>query len=154
MTRPRETVLVPSNEARNYLGKAEEFQRAAARELAAGDRNAAGFLAIHAGITAADALTIHFLGLRSAGQRHLDVLALLGQTAHPRKADIQRQLTELLGEKKSVEYEGRQVSVGDSEKMVKLSARIVEAARAVAIGDWVARFESDWWKRPRTRHAK
>lgn len=129
MTRHRETVVVPKDEARDYLVKAEEFQRAALRAMASGDRNAAGVLAIHAGITAADAITIHFLGLRSAGQRHLDVLALLGQTAHPSKAAVQRQLNELLREKKSVEYEGRLISLGDAEKMVLLSSRIVEAAK-------------------------
>lgn len=129
MTRERETEAVPKAEAADYLAKAEEFQRGARRLLDSGDRNAAGVLAIHAGISAADAITIHFLGLRSAGQRHLDVLALLGQTTHPRKANVQRQLNELLGEKKSVEYEGRLISVGDAEKMVLLSSRIVEAAK-------------------------
>lgn len=129
MTRTRETEAVPPAEAADYLAKAEEFQRGARRLLEAGDRNAAGVLAIHAGITAADAITIHFLGLRSAGQRHLDVLPLIGQTTHPRKTAVQRQLNELLGEKKSVEYEGRLISVGDAEKMVMLSARIVEAAK-------------------------
>jgi hypothetical protein len=129
MTRQRETVVVPKDEARAYLGNAEEFQRAATRSLAAGDPSAAGVLAIHAGITAVDAITIHFLGLRSAGQRHADAIALVAQTAHPRKADLQRQLNELISEKKSVEYEGRRISTGDSEKMVKLSARIVDAAK-------------------------
>ena len=132
MTRVRETEAVPKAEAAQYLAKAEEFQRGARRLLEAGDRNAAGVLAIHAGITAADAITIQFLGLRSAGQRHLDVLALISQTSHPRKAALQRQLNELLGEKKSVEYEGRLISVGDAEKMVLLSARIVEAAKETA----------------------
>lgn len=129
MTRTRESEAVPKAEAAHYLAKAEEFQRGARRLLDSGERNAAGVLAVHAGITAADAMTIHFLGLRSAGQRHLDVLALLGQTTHPRKAAVQRQLNELLDEKKSVEYEGRLISVGDAEKMVLLSSRIVEAAK-------------------------
>lgn len=133
MTRTRETEAVPKAEAARYLAKAEEFQRGARRLLEAGDRNSAGVLAIHTGITAADAITIHFLGLRSAGQRHLDVLAMLAQTTHPRKASVQRQLNELLGEKKSVEYEGRLISVGDAENMVVLSARILEAAKE-AIG--------------------
>jgi HEPN domain-containing protein len=129
MTRKRVTVAVPKLDARDYLAKAEEFQRAASRSLAEGDPNAAGVLAIHAGISAADAITIHFLGLRSAGQRHLDVLGLLSQTAHPRKVAAQRQLQELLGEKKAVEYEGRLVSVSDSNRMVKLASRMVDAAK-------------------------
>lgn len=129
MTRKRQTEAVPKAEAAHYLAKAEEFQRGARLLLESGDRNAAGVLAIHAGIAAADAITIHLLGLRSAGQRHLDVLALLGQTTHPRKAAVQRQLNELLGEKKSVEYEGRLLSLGDSEEMALLSSRIVEAAK-------------------------
>lgn len=133
MTGKRETAVVPRGEAPDYLRKAAEFQRGAARLLEAGDQNAAGVLAIHAAITAADAITIHFLGLRSAGRRHLDVIGLIADTSHPRKATIQRQLNELLGEKKGLEYEGRLVSVGDSQAMVALSARIVDAAQE-AIG--------------------
>lgn len=131
MTRKRETVAVPKAEARPFLQKAVEFHRSSERALAAGDRNAAGVLAIHAGISAADAITVHSLGLRSASQRHADVIGLLSQTAHPRKGTVQRQLNELLSEKTSVEYEGRMVSVGDSERMVKLAARLVDAAREV-----------------------
>lgn len=129
MTRTRQSEAVPKAEAAGYLAKAEEFQRGARALLDSGDRNAAGVLAIHAGIAAADALTIHFLGLRSAGQRHLDVLALIGQTTHPRKAAVQRQLNELLGQKKSVEFEGRLISMGGADRMVLLSSRIVEATK-------------------------
>ena len=131
MAKPRETVDVPRGEANDYLRKAIEFQESAGAALEAGRRNAAGVLAIHAGITAADAMTIFYLGLRSAGRRHLDVLGLIVQTRHPRRETIGRQLSELLGEKKSVEYEGRMIAVGDCERMVKLSARIVESAREV-----------------------
>ena len=131
MAKHRETDHVPAAEAVDYLRKDVEFQESAVAALAAGKRNSAGVLAIHAAITAADALTIHYLGLRSAGRRHLDVLGLITQTGHPRRDKIGRQLAELLGEKKGVEYEGRMISTGDSERMVKLSARVVEGAREV-----------------------
>lgn len=128
MTRHRQTVEVPKAEASVYLKKAAEFRKAAEATLAGGNRNAAGLLAIHAGICAADAITVFYLGLRSTGRRHLDVVALLGQTGHPGKDALERRLNELLSEKTSVEYEGRLISVGDCVRMVKLSSRIVDAA--------------------------
>ena len=56
MTRHRETVVVPKAEARDFLAKAEEFQRAAARALATGDpydretRATAALVAVRAGV--------------------------------------------------------------------------------------------------------
>ncbi|MGH8591510.1 MAG: hypothetical protein ACREXX_19985, partial [Gammaproteobacteria bacterium] len=51
-------------QARAYLGKAEEYVEAASAELEAGRSIAAASLAVHAGINAADAVTGMRLGQR------------------------------------------------------------------------------------------
>lgn len=127
MKAPPRAVAVERSRAAAFLAKAEEFLRGAKRSLEAGDRDAAGVLAIHAGISACDALTVGHLGLRSNTQRHLDVLRLLRQVDFAGRAAVERQLRELVSEKREVEYEDRRLQVGDAAKMVELAERVVTA---------------------------
>lgn len=129
MRAPPGTAAVERSRATVFLDKAEEFLRSAKRSLESGDRDAAGVLAIHAGISACDALTVWHLGLRSNSQRHLDVLGLLKQVQFEGRAHVERQLRELVSEKREVEYEDRRLQVGDAGKMVGLAERVVRAAQ-------------------------
>jgi HEPN domain-containing protein len=132
---PPGTAAVERSRATVFLEKAEEFLRSAKRSLEAGDRDAAGMLAIHAGISACDALTVSHLGLRSNTQRHLDVLALLRLVNFDGRPNVERQLRELVSEKREVEYEDRRLQVGDAAKMVELAERVVTAVgRAMGKG--------------------
>jgi HEPN domain-containing protein len=126
-----QTTPVDRSRAWAFLAKAEEFLRSAKRTLQEGDHSAAGVLAIHAGISACDSITVWHLGRRSSSQRHLDVLALLKGISFEGKEGVERQLRELLAEKREVEYEDRRLLSGDAEKMVKLAERIVKAAEQV-----------------------
>jgi HEPN domain-containing protein len=122
---------VERSRAEAFLAKAEEFLRSAQRTLEEGDHSAAGVLAVHAGITACDSITVWHLGRRSSSSRHLDVLALLKGLSFEGREGVERQLRELLAEKHEVEYEDRRLLAGDAEKMVKLAERIVRAAQRV-----------------------
>ena len=122
------TVPVEKRRAVAFLEKAQEFLRGARRALDEGDRDTAGVLAIHAGITACDSLTVFHLGLRSNSKRHLDVLGLLKGMTFEGRAQVEKQLRELLSEKREVEYDDTRLMAGDSAKMVKLAERIVMAA--------------------------
>lgn len=62
---------VERSRARTYLGKADEFLAAAKTALAAEQNDAALLLAIHAGISACDAVTVALGGLRSTDPDHL-----------------------------------------------------------------------------------
>lgn len=123
------TVEVPRSQAPAFLEKAEGFLRGAEAALAAGEETSAGALAIHAGISAADALTIRLLGKRSAGQRHLDVLGLLTELPAPGQRPLVSQLRQLLSAKNAVEYDDDLLPRGDGAEMVKLAERIVARAR-------------------------
>jgi hypothetical protein len=59
---------VSLQQARAYLGKAEQYVEAASAELEAGRSIAAASLAVHAGINAADAVTGMRLGQRAAAR--------------------------------------------------------------------------------------
>jgi HEPN domain-containing protein len=116
-------------QAARYLSKAREFLRNGQRALAEGDESAAGLLAIHAGISACDALTAHFLGVRSAGQRHHEVLELLAKAPIARKEALIKQLRRLLDEKNVVAYDDSKVSAGDAKELLEAAKRILDAAK-------------------------
>jgi HEPN domain-containing protein len=130
VTPPVQTSPAGVAEARRFLAKAEGFLRAAKREHGAGEANPAGAMAIHAGISACDALTSFFLGVRSKGGRHHDVLELVASLPVPEKNTIARQLRQLLDAKNTVEYDDRTLIAGDEDKMIEAAERIVKTARA------------------------
>jgi HEPN domain-containing protein len=115
--------------AQRYLSKAQEFLRNAQRAADDADDSAVGLLAIHAGISACDAITAQLLGVRSAGQSHHEVLNLLSKATFPRKDALIKQLRRLLDEKNVVEYDDSTVSSGDAEEMLEAAKRIVVAAK-------------------------
>ena len=53
-----------------YLKKAQEFLRASESSIKFGDWDAVGLNAVHAAISAADALLVYYGGLRSTGESH------------------------------------------------------------------------------------
>lgn len=118
-------VIVAKRHAPEFLEKARGFLKGAKASLADGEETSAGALAIHAGISAADALTVHFLGQRSAGQRHMDVLGLLERVPPAQRGGVVNQLRTLLSEKNAVEYDQKLLPRGDGGAMVALAERIV-----------------------------
>ena len=72
----------------NYLSKADEFFDIMNESFAKRKFNATVLNAIHCAISSADALTVFYKGLRHAGERHEDVIALLNSLELP---DIQKQ---------------------------------------------------------------
>jgi HEPN domain-containing protein len=113
----------------NYLTKAEEFLRSALDNAASRRWNAAALSAIHAGIGAADAVLVFERGLRSAGQRHEDVLDLLAGPGADRSAALTH-LRRILARKNVVEYESRLFSQREAAEVVQHAERFLTWARA------------------------
>jgi len=112
----------------NYLAKAEEFLRAALDNAASRRWNAAALSAIHAGIAAADAVLVFERGLRSAGERHADVLDLLAGPGAERSSALTH-LRRILARKNVVEYESRLFSQREAEEVVQHAERFLAWAR-------------------------
>jgi hypothetical protein len=130
---PRQTRTRPVNaaQARAYVSKAEEYLSAATAELEARRPIAATSLAIHAGISAADAVTGMRLGQRAAGRDHDEALVLL-RTAGPDGITAAKALARLLPMKTRAEYESDDIPRSDASKAVERASRIVEVARRIA----------------------
>jgi hypothetical protein len=125
------TVSAGRAEAAHHVAKASQFLEVA--RLAVDDQlYDAGMLnAIHAGISAADAVTVALAGERSADPDHLRAVTLLEQvagTSDPVRMRA-RQLRMLIEMKNAVEYESRRASAVEASQAAERAERIVTWAR-------------------------
>lgn len=114
---------VEKQKYKNYLKKANEFFQSMNESFAQQHYNAVVLNAIHCAISAADALTVFYKGVRHAGERHEDVISLLNTLGI---IDIElknRQFLRLLQLKNSVEYEETLMSEADALDAMKNTER-------------------------------
>lgn len=107
-----------------YLRRARNFGRAMDAALEARNADAVGLSAVHAVISACDALTIRHLGMRSAAQDHSEVLKLLPQSGAPDRLITQVRL--VLSLKNRVEYEAREVSPDEATRIATAARRVLD----------------------------
>jgi len=122
------TTKIERSEAASYLRKAMQFLAEADTAATANRPDAAMLCAIHAAISAADAVTIGLSQLRSTDPNHAaaaDLLRSAGRGAEEFEARA-KQLSALIQKKNLVEYEGRGARVSDAEDACKRARRIVE----------------------------
>jgi HEPN domain-containing protein len=131
-------VEIPRANANIYLGMAQQFVHAARRELDAGHADASLLAAVHAAISAADAITVASAGERSTDSDHMRLVDRLqehlGSSAEVRARA--RQLGALLGKKNLVEYEARRATLDEARdglaralRLVEWSGEVVKSAR-------------------------
>lgn len=131
MTSRSKTVPAHRSEARLYLAKAEEFLASATTAHEAGRNDAALLAAIHAGISAVDAVCCVLAGKRSTDPDHRRAADLLEQIAgrSPGIAIQAKRLRSLLARKNTVEYESRRSRGRESMQGVKDAERLVSWGR-------------------------
>lgn len=113
-----------------YLKKAKEFLRAAESALQAGDWDAVGLNAVHAAISAADAVLVYYGGVRSTGEHH-DVSGLLRQHVQDEQLGSKIQtLSKVLAYKNLAAYEDREVTEAEARDAEKLARRFLEWAQS------------------------
>ena len=122
---------VERRQARAFLTKSDEFLAAARASKEAGRNDAAMLEAIHAAISATDAVTCALAGIRSTDPDHsraADLLEEIGPKGEV--ATHARQLRQLLANKNVVEYESRRTTAAGS-------VRLAETRRAIQrVGEW------------------
>ena len=119
------TYVVPIPLHINYLQKAAECWEEAQIAQAGSRWNAAVVNAVHTAISAADALCVFYKGVRSAGDRHEDVLTVLRSLGLDREqTDAKaRQLQRVLQIKNTAEYEEKLMSATDAENALRDTER-------------------------------
>lgn len=106
-----------------YIGKADEFYQLLKHAEAKSLWNGAGLNAVHCVISSCDALTTFYLGERSRGEKHEDVIDLLKRINIKEVSKRIRQLSSILGVKNLVEYEAREFYKEDALKIATQAER-------------------------------
>lgn len=108
---------------KDYLERAEQCANAMKRAYEANEWDACVINAVHCVIAAADALCIFMKGVRHAGERHDDAVALFA-SVDSKSAEIKKntqRLSRVLGIKTNAEYGEKLMTQKDAEQ-VKLQA--------------------------------
>jgi hypothetical protein len=127
MTARERAVATPRSEARLYLAKAQQFAMEASAALSSSRNDAAMLNAVHAAITATDAMCVALGGRRSADpdqERAADLLQEIG-AASPGHSSYVRQSRMLLAKKNVVEYESRKAAAKEALEAVERAQRLV-----------------------------
>jgi HEPN domain-containing protein len=127
------SVDVRRSEAKLYVAKADQFLDHARAALDAERFDAALLNAIHAAISAADAVTVALVGRRSTDPDHQRAVDLLEEAtgSAPETRTRSRQVRALLARKNTVEYESRPATGRDARDGVEQAGRVVTWAREV-----------------------
>lgn len=114
---------------RTYLRKATDFQEGMELAKEEGHPNSAALCAVHATIAAADALVSFHLGVRSTAQGHEEVTELMRQTKVAGVDERANQVRDVLGLKNRVEYEDREPTVPEVERLCLQATRVLAWVR-------------------------
>jgi HEPN domain-containing protein len=128
---------VAQDNAGKYLSKADEYLRTSNSAIANGDYHAAGLNAVHAAISANDAVTVFHGAVRSSSEDHRDAANLLREIAPPGAEDWEKQATRLgriIAQKSTVAYGFTTITSKDAEYLVQQAERFVHWARGVVEG--------------------
>lgn len=125
-------VNVERRQARAFLTKTDEFLAAARASKEAGRNDDAMLEAIHAAISATDAVTCALAGIRSTDPDHsreADLLEEIGPKGEV--ASHARQLRQLLANKNAVEYESRRTTTKEASDALKRAERFTGWASGI-----------------------
>ena len=125
MNKPTRSRSVPKEDSIVALQKAQQFNDAAHTEYEKDRWDAAGLNAIHAGISAADAVLIYTVGIRSVAQDHANLSSLLESTVESFHGAPRTQLVGLLKMKNIVAYEQRLITQNEAYSLVKAADRFL-----------------------------
>ena len=127
---PSRTKPVTIAQAKQYLGKAEEFLASAKDDLTQSRMIAATSSAVHAAINASDVVTGVRSGQRSASETHSKAVELLKASGDDGVA-LAKDLSRLVALKPKAEYDPSDIAPGTARQAVEWAGRCVEIARRV-----------------------
>lgn len=113
---------------KNYIIKAKQFLDTARDAYDKKNWNAVGLNAVHAAISANDAVTVYYKKIRSASDKHSDAVNLLLEVlGHDNEAkDISKHLSWLINRKNLIEYETRLFYDKEAGEALKHAERFVD----------------------------
>jgi hypothetical protein len=132
MTRKIPTNRVDKSEYKNYFKKSCEFYETMDLAMSSRKWNAAALNAIHAGISANDAVLIFVHSLRCTSPKHDDAVKLLKSLMKEEKAQVaSKHLAKLINSKNINEYESRLFTQGEAYALVKCISRFMDWVKSI-----------------------
>ena len=117
---------------KNYWFKALEFRETMRTSSSLSNWNAVSLNAIHAGISANDAVLVCFYGVRSISPKHDDAVKLLRDLMKNDKAkNAANHLSKIIYAKNLVEYESRLFTQAEAHTIVKHTERFMEWVESI-----------------------
>jgi hypothetical protein len=101
------------------------------RAAAEGAWNPVGLLGVHCVISTCDALTVQLSGQRWGGQDHSGVVGMVDSLGLPDADAALRQVTRVLEAKNRVEYESREFTRTEAEKVRQSVSRVRSWATSI-----------------------
>ncbi len=126
MTRKRKTRAVDKNEYHDFLAKAKDFASMLDLTLREGKWNSAGLQAVHAVISASDAVIVYYGGVRSIELDHREVIGLLHDIIGETATTAGRHVSKVIAKKNLVEYERRSITQAEAREMAEHAKRFLE----------------------------
>jgi hypothetical protein len=111
--------------AGNYLKKAQEFTAAMEAALEEKHWNAAALAAVHAAISAGDAMLSAWVGIRSSEQDHRQIVTLLADHLGKDGEQASKHVQRVIALKNLVEYEERLIRQTEANQMVAHVRRLM-----------------------------
>ena len=119
-------MAVDKSEFRDFLAKAKVFASMMDLSLEAGKCNSAGLQAVHAVISASDAVIVYYGGVRSIELDHREFVGLLHDIIGEAAVTAGRHVSRVIAKKNLIEYEQRSITQTDSGEMVEHAKRFLE----------------------------
>lgn len=126
MTKKRKTKVVDKNQYQAFIAKAKDFAFMMDISLEEGKWNSAGLQAVHAVISASDAVIVYYGGVRSAEVKHREVVGLLQDIIGEDASATGRHVSMVIAKKNLVEYEERLISQTEARDMTEHAKRFLE----------------------------
>ncbi|MFA4874662.1 MAG: hypothetical protein WC956_06880 [bacterium] len=125
------TAIADKRDSENYMKRSMELRQSMRNNLVLENWNALVIDAVHAVISANDALTVALAGVRCTSSNHLDAVELLKQSISKElQPDIAR-LARVISIKSHVEYGPSLVTRTEAEKIAKDAERFIDWTESV-----------------------
>lgn len=130
----RKTRSVKKSDYILYLAKAEQFVDTMKQAILSRQWDSAGLQAVHAVISASDAIVTYFGGVRSNDPNHRAVIGLLQDILGSEAAAASRHVNRVIAKKNTVEYEQRRLTQKEAVEMAGHAGRFLKWAKQMLPG--------------------
>ena len=123
MAKKKKVVNVEKNDYKIFLKKAKDFYEIMLKARDTGNWTAIGLNAVHCAISCCDAMLTFHLGIRSAGEDHMQAVDLLTRLPPALEDGQANTFKRIIAKKNLIAYENREFRQTEAMDILKLAER-------------------------------